>query len=261
MTMTDAVLTAIDAGIGTLTLNRQDRLNAWDTPMRDEVAHALRDFNADDAVRAIVITGAGEQAFCAGQDLAETMAFSSAEDGAAWFESWRDFYDSLRYLDKGCVAALNGVAAGSAFQFSMLCDVRVGHAGTRMGQPEIDAGIPSVLGPMLMLPRIGLSRTVELTLTGRMMEGDECHRIGLLHHVVDREDVVRVAREQALLLASKPPIAMRLNKRRLREVTQADFDEAFESGARIEAEAFAAGEPQEQMARFFDERAARKPAQ
>jgi enoyl-CoA hydratase/carnithine racemase len=256
--MSDSVRVSVDGGIGCITLNRPDRLNAWDTPMREEVAAALARFNADAGVRAIIITGAGDDAFSAGQDLAETMAFTSGADAERWFLSWRDFYNALRDLDKGCVAALNGVAAGSAFQFSLLTDVRVGHPGTRMGQPEINSGIPSVLGPMLMLSRIGLSRTIELTLTGRMMDGEECHRVGLIHHLVPREQVMSTAREVAESLASKPPIAMRLNKRRFKEVTQPDFDEAFEKGAAIEAEAFAAGEPQAEMQRFFDERAARK---
>ena len=256
--MSNSVLVDVNEGIGTVTLNRPDRLNAWDTPMRNEVAAALTGFNADPEVRAIVLTGAGEQAFSAGQDLAETMAFESAQDGARWFHSWRDFYDCLRNLDKGCVAALNGVTAGSAFQFSMLTDIRVGHPGVRMGQPEINSGIPSVLGPMLMLSRIGLSRTIELTLTGRMMEAEECHQIGLIHHLVPRDQVMTRAREMAQLLASKPPIAMRLTKRRFREVTQPAFDDAFERGAAIEAEAFAAGEPQAEMERFFAERGGRK---
>ena len=155
--MADSVLVSIEYGIATLTLNRPDRLNAWHTPMREAVAGALGELNRDSSVGAIIITGAGELAFSAGQDLAETMAFESGEAGREWFLTWRAFYDSLRNLDKGCVAALNGVAAGSAFQFAMLTDVRVGHAGIRMGQPDIDSGIPSVLGPLLMLPRLGLS--------------------------------------------------------------------------------------------------------
>ena len=212
--MADSVLVFIEDGIATLTLNRPERLNAWHTPMRMAVADALDGLNRDPSVGAIILTGAGKRAFSAGQDLAETMAFDSGETAREWFLSWRAFYDSLRNLDKGCVAALNGVAAGSAFQFAMLTDVRVGHPGTRMGQPEIESGIPSVLGPMLMLPRLGLSRTVELTLTGRMMSGEECHRIGLIHHLVDPERVMSKAREVAAALASKPPIAMRLNKRR-----------------------------------------------
>ena len=81
---------------------------------------------------------------------------SRGNEGANWFQSWRDFYNSIRNLDKPCLAALNGVAAGSAFQAAMLTDVRVGHPGVRMGQAEINSGIPSVTGPMLMLPRIGL---------------------------------------------------------------------------------------------------------
>ena len=256
--MNDSVRVSIDDGIGTITLNRPDRLNAWDTPMRNKVADALNEFNHDQAVRSIILTGVGDSAFSAGQDLSETMAFTSGDDAIRWFNSWRDFYDSLRNLEKGCVAALNGVAAGSAFQFCMLADVRVGHAGTRMGQPEINSGIPSVLGPMLMLSRIGLSRTIELTLTGRMMEGEECHHIGLIHYLVDQSQVMSKARELAQLLASKPPVAMRLNKRRFKEVTQPAFDEAFEQGAAIEAEAFAAGEPQAEMEKFFEVRAARK---
>ena len=252
--MSDSLLTDVHDGVATITLNRPVKLNAWDTPMRMALGEVLSQMNADDAVRAIIITGAGDRAFSAGQDLSETMAFNSGEQATEWFLSWRGFYDSVRMLDKGFVAALNGVAAGSAFQFAMLADVRVGHAGSNMGQPEINSGIPSVLGPMLMQSRLGLSRTMELTLTGRMMDGIESHQVGLIHYLVEPAQVMDKAREIARLLAAKPPMAMRLNKRRFRQVSQPDFDEAFEQGAAIEAEAFAAGEPQASMQAFFDER-------
>ena len=109
----------------------------------------------------------------------------------AWHAAMRSevMYGAIRELDEPIVAALNGVAAGSAFQVALLCDVRVGHSESRMGQAEINAGIPSTLGPWLMQMSLGLSRTVELTLTGRMMDGDECYRIGLLHHLVPNEGV------------------------------------------------------------------------
>tara|TARA_B100000029_G_scaffold506861_1_gene590397 strand:+ start:312 stop:1076 length:765 start_codon:yes stop_codon:yes gene_type:complete len=252
--MTNPVIVSVEGGIGVITLNRPEKLNAWDTPMRNLVAEALTEFNVDDSVRAVIITGSGDLAFCAGQDLAETQSFESGEDGREWFLSWRGFYDSIRRLDKGCVAALNGVAAGSAFQFALLADVRVGHAGVRMGQPEINSGIPSVLGPMLMMSPLGHSRTVELTLTGRMMEASECHQLGLLHHLVSATEVMSKAREVADVLASKPPIAMRLTKQRFYQVTQPAFDEAFEAGQRIEAEAFDSGEPQHSMDEFFSKR-------
>jgi enoyl-CoA hydratase len=257
--MTDTVLTDISEGIGTITLNKPEKLNAWDGPMRMAVKDVLAEWNGRDDVRAIVVTGSGDKAFSAGQDLDETEKFSSGKEGGDWFRSWRDFYDTLRGLDKPSVAALNGVAAGSAFQFAMLHDVRVGFPGSRMGQPEINSGIPSVLGPMLMYLRIGLSRTVELTLAGRMMEAEEAHHIGLIHYLVPSQDeVMPKAREVAALLASKPPIAMRLTKRRFREMTQDAYEEAFANGAVIQEEAYASGEPQAAMRAFFEERAKRR---
>ena len=260
--MTDkSFIIDIADGIATLTLNKPWKLNAWDTPMRAEITAVLHEWNRDGRVRAVILTGAGERAFCAGQDLEETEKFQSGHDGANWFQSWRDFYNSIRDLDKPCLAALNGVAAGSAFQAAMLTDVRVGHPGVRMGQAEINSGIPSVTGPMLMLPRIGLSRTVELTLTGRMMDAEECRAIGLIHYLVERPDqVMGKTRELAEMMAAKPAIAMRLTKARLRQVTQAAFDEAFANGGAYQAEAFASGEPQAAMRVFFAERAQRRKA-
>jgi enoyl-CoA hydratase/carnithine racemase len=256
-----AVLTDISGGIATVTLNKPWKLNAWDGPMRAQIAEVLRSWNTDSRVRAVVMTGAGERAFSAGQDLDETEKFQSGNDGADWFQSWRDFYNSIRDLDKPCLAALNGVAAGSAFQAAMLTDVRVGHPGVRMGQAEINAGIPSVTGPMLMLPRIGLSRTVELTLTGRMMDAEECRAIGLIHYLVERPDqVLGKTCEVAEMMAAKPAMAMRLTKARFRQVTQPAFDEAFANGGAYQAEAFASGEPQAAMRAFFAVRAQRRRA-
>src|SRR6478672_11169146 len=220
------ILTDIIGSIGTITLNKPWKLNAWDTPMRAEITAQLNDWNRDPAVRAVIMTGAGERAFCAGQDLEETEKFQSGHEGANWFQSWQDFYNAIRGLDKPCLAALNGVAAGSAFQAVMLTDAR-----------------------------IGLARTMELTLTGRMMEAEEAHLIGLINYLVQRpEDVMPKAREVAELMASKPVMAFRLNKQRFRQVTQEAFDEAFRNGGKIQAEAYASGEPQETMRRFFIER-------
>ena len=259
--MSNAILTDIADGLATITLNKPHKLNAWDTPMRALVTETLRAWNKDTKVRAVIWTGAGDRAFSAGQDLDETEKFQSGNDGAKWFQSWRDFYNSIRDLDKPFLTALNGVAAGSAYQAVLLTDMRVGHAGSRMGQPEINSGIPSVTGPMLMLPRIGLARTIELTLSGRMMEAAEAQAIGLIQHMVDKPaDVMAKTREIAKELAAKPPIAMRLNKQRFRQITQEAFDEAFKNGGPYQAEAFASGEPQEAMRTFFAIRAERRKA-
>lgn len=248
--------------VAVITLNRPEKLNAWHKPMRDELRQAFIDANNDPAVGAVIVTGSGDRAFSAGQDLEETKQFMGGAQGGAqgseWLDSWRVFYTTMREVDKPMIAALNGVAAGSAFQVTLLCDIRVGHAGVRMGQPEINSGIPSVMGPWMMNHRLGLSRTVELTLTGRMMNADECHRIGILHYLVPQDQVMPKALEIARHLASKPRIAMKLNKQRFRELTQPSFDDACKSGKRIQGEAYASGEPQRYMAKFFEDRAKKR---
>jgi enoyl-CoA hydratase len=244
--------------IAVITLNRPHCLNAWHTPMRLEVTERLKECNGDSAVRAVIMTGAGDRAFSAGQDLHETKAIQGGEGGVAWAASWPPLYDALRGMEKPVVAALNGLAAGSAFQWAMMCDVRVGHKGVTMGQPEINAGIASTLGPWLMIERIGWSRMVELTLSGRMMEADECHHIGLIHSLVPRSDVMTKSLQVAAHLASKPPIAMKLNKQHFRALSEPAYRLGVEAGRRIQREAYASGEPQAFMEKFFAERERRK---
>ncbi|MGM0561116.1 MAG: enoyl-CoA hydratase/isomerase family protein [Pseudomonadota bacterium] len=243
--------------VGIITLNRPDVLNAWHSPMRRELAAALEAMNADEEVRAVIMTGAGERAFSAGQDLNETKSFDT-ERAREWVEEWRALYSAIRGMTKPLIAALNGVAAGSAFQVALQCDIRVGHAGSKMGQPEINSGIASTLGPWLMKEMLGLSRTIELTLTGRMMDGEECHHIGLIHHLVAADQVHAKAMEVAGELAEKPPVAMALNKRRFAEMTQPGFEDALAAGSRNQKEAYASGEPQRMMEAFFAEREKRK---
>ena len=255
--MYEFLLFETDGGVGTITLNRPAVMNAWHSPMRKELAAALNAMDANDDVRAIILTGAGDRAFSAGQDLNETKTFDKSRAGE-WVEEWRALYSAIRGLSKPLIGGLNGVAAGSAFQVALQCDIRVGHAGSSMGQPEINSGIASTLGPWLMQQMLGLSRTIELTLTGRMMGGEECHRIGLIHHLVAPEAVRGKAQEVARELAAKPPIAMRLNKRWFEEMTQRGFEDALAAGSRNQQEAYASGEPQRMMEQFFAERAQRK---
>jgi enoyl-CoA hydratase/carnithine racemase len=251
--MTGFILLSVSEGIGTITLNRPERLNAWNAPMREEIVAALGRFDADPKVRALIMTGAGDRAFCAGQDLEEAHGFDEAR-AEVWIREWERFYAALRRLTKPLVMALNGVAAGSAFQVALLGDVRVGHPGIRMGQPEIDAGIASVTGPWIMREMLGMSRTVELTLTARLMEAEECRTIGLLHHVVPAGQVLAKAREIAVALGAKPPVAMRLDKQRFREMTEAGFRDTIEAAIRIHRESYASGEPARMMEAFFRKR-------
>jgi enoyl-CoA hydratase len=252
--MSEEILLSNHGRVAVITLNRPERLNAWTTPMREQIIAALEQFDDDDGVAAIVMTGAGDRAFSAGQDLSEAHDFDG-ERAVAWVKEWQRYYTVLRSLKKPLVMALNGTAAGSAFQVALLGDIRVGHAGVRMGQPEINAGIASTTGPWIMSEMLGMSRTIELTLTGRLMDADECHRIGLIHYIVPADQVFKRALEIASDLAAKPPVAMRLDKQRFREMTEPGFRDAIESGVRIQREAYDSGEPARMMEAFFRARA------
>jgi enoyl-CoA hydratase len=255
--MSGFVLTERRGAVSIVTLNRPEVFNAWHRPMREELMKALAASEAEKDVRAIVLTGAGDAAFSAGQDLNETMVFD-ADRAVEWIVEWENLYDLIRSLSKPLIAALNGVAAGSAFQVALLCDFRIAHAGVRMGQPEINSGIASTTGPWIMREMLGIARTIDLTLTGRMMDAEECREIGLVNRVVPQGEVLAASLALAQELATKPPVAMRLNKQRFREMTEAGFRDCLEAGMRIQREAFATGEPARMMEEFFAARRAKQ---
>ncbi|MCC0016913.1 MAG: enoyl-CoA hydratase/isomerase family protein [Rhodobiaceae bacterium] len=246
----DTILATTSEGILTVTLNRPERLNAWNTAMRKRLIEVLDDAGRNDAIRAVVITGAGGRAFCAGQDLNEATGFD-ADRAEIWIDEFADLYRAVRALEKPVVAAINGVAAGSAFQFALLTDIRIGHLDVRMGQPEINSGIASITGPWIMKEVLGLSRTIELTLTGRLLDAEEALRLGVLHHVVPRDIVMDKAQEIARELAAKPQTAMRLIKRRFFEVLEPGLRDAVAAAKRHHRESFTSGEPQKTTTDFL----------
>lgn len=258
--MRDSVLTETRGRVGIITLNRPSILNAWNSPMRDRLVDTLGEMESNATVRAIILTGAGDRAFGAGQDLNETRTFDP-DRAELWIGEWERLYDRIRSLSKPIIAALNGLAAGSAFQVALLCDFRIGHDGVTMGQPEINAGIASTTGPWIMREIIGLARTVDLTLSGRMMNAEECFRIGVINRIVPRDQVLSSSLALGEELADKPPVAMRLNRARFREVTEAGFRDCLAAGVRNQREAYATGEPARMMQAFLEKRAERKHCQ
>ncbi|MFI2410501.1 enoyl-CoA hydratase/isomerase family protein [Streptomyces sp. NPDC018947] len=241
-----------DAHVAEVTLNRPEKLNAWTGEMRGLLVAALEGAAADDTCRGVVLTGAG-RAFCAGQDLAETAAIDPDDHAAAeaWIDDFGRLFRAVRALDKPVVAAVNGVAAGSGFQFALLADLRIGHAGVRMGQPEVLSGIPSITGIWAMRGILGRAKTAEFALTGRLVDGVEAQRLGLLSRLVDEDRVKAEALAEAARLAALPPGAVALTKGRLRELDDAGLDEAIEAAKKVHTAAYATGEPQQEMARFL----------
>lgn len=245
------VTTEVVDGVAVVTLNRPRSLNAWTMAMQREVAALVRELGSDQNVAGIVLTGAGDRAFCAGQDLHETAEFTP-ERVDDWLDGFADVYDAVLSAPKPVIAALNGTAAGSGYQLALVCDIRIAHPDVRIGQPEVTSGIPSVSGMFLTWQSLGHSRTVELMLSGRLMDAAEAHEIGLVHEVVPRSELRERAALTAVRLANQPALAFTLTKQRIRDILWPGLVDSLQAAREIDRKAWASGEPQATARRFFD---------
>jgi len=167
-------------------------------------------------------------------------------------------YAAVRDLDKPCIVAFNGVAAGAGFQIALCADLRIGYPEMKLGQPEIKAGLASIVGSYLMTMHLGLSKNIELSLTGELISGQVAHEIGILNHLVPRAEVMNKSLALAADMSKLGPTAMRLTKQRFRKLTQPGFDAVLEDAKIAQKEAYASGEPQEAIRKFLDARKSRK---
>ncbi len=252
VTTLDTILVEDIGANRVVTLNRPERLNAVSRELARDVVTSLAAANVDDKVQAIVLTGSG-RAFSAGADLRQASGLSVA-DIEPWFRDVAGCYRQILLTDKPVVAALNGTAAGAGFQIALVSDWRVGHAETRMAQPEINAGLPSIMGSYLMTFHVPWSLNQELSYSGRAMEAEECRRLGLLNELVESADVLPRALARAGELAGKARVAFRATKARFRELVLRGFDEAYLAVVRGMEASYASGEPQKIMGRFLAER-------
>jgi len=251
--MSQNLLVHIDDNVAVVTLNRPANLNAVNQSLRSALITTLDELNQDPAIGAIVLTGAGERAFCAGQDLEEAAAIDWRQI-APWLTAQRAMYQAVRDLDKPCVVALNGVTAGAGLQLALCADWRIALPEILIGQPEVKAGLASIVGSYLMTLHIGLTHNTQLSLSGDLISGQRAYDIGLITEL-HADDVRASALARAKELAKRPATAVRLSKQRFRALTQAGFDEACTAGIRAQLECYASGEPQTTMSAFLDARA------
>jgi enoyl-CoA hydratase/carnithine racemase len=178
-------------------------------------------------------------------------------DIRAWGDEMRAMYQSVRALSKPCVAAFNGIAAGAGMQIGLCADLRIAHADARIGQPEVRAGLGSVVGSYLLSLYVGHGANRELSLTGALVDGWRAYEIGLVNRVVPEAELLAAAFAAADELRQIPGQAFRLTKQRFCAVTQAGFDDAAAAGMRAFFEAYATGEPQRIMRAFIAARGKR----
>jgi len=237
-------------GVLLVTLDNPEALNAWTMAMQQQLVETMARAVSDPEVGAVVLTGAGDRAFCAGQHLRETTRMTGADvDG--WLGGLRAAYRAVLGCDKPTVAAINGVAAGSGYQLALLCDLRISHAAAWIGQPEVNSGIPSITGAYLTRQIAGHGLTTEMMLTGRLLSGTEAAAGSLVHQLVEPSDVVPTALERAAELAGKPTVAFTLTKRSLRAAVEPGLWAAFDAAAVVDREAWDSGQPQAVMDQFL----------
>jgi enoyl-CoA hydratase len=205
----ETLLVERDGAVAVVTINRPKVLNALNTQTIDELERVMRELQGDDAVRALVLTGAGEKSFVAGADINELAVLSPAQ-GQRHGRRGQAVFDLIEHLGKPSVAAINGFALGGGCELAMACTIRLAADNARLGQPEINLGIiPGYAGSQRLPRLVGKGRALEILLTGDMVSAARAYEIGLVNRVVPAAELLPEAKKLATTLASKAPLATR----------------------------------------------------
>jgi len=248
------VLTQVAGRVATLTINRPEKRNALDAPTRTAIVAALDALERDPAVRAVIVTGAGDKAFIAGADIAEFEGRAPVEQFRVMSE-W-SVYQAADRFPKPIIAAVNGFCLGGGCEFAMACDIRIAADSARFGQPEINLGIIPGGGGTQRLPRlVGLGNAFRLLYTGDLIDAAEALRIGLVDDVVPAAELMARARALADKIATKSPVALSLMKEAVRASVRAPLEEGLRQEITLFGLAFSSDDKREGVAAFLSKRA------
>lgn len=243
-------------GVRTLTLNRPDKLNAWNAPMRRELRAAIEDAAGDPSLRVLVLTGAG-RAFSAGEDVAgmDELTKIGTRGFRASARTVHDVFDSIEAMEVPVIAAIDGVAAGGGFELALSCDFRVLSERARFVMPEARVGlIPGSGGCSRLVRHVGLGHAKELVMLGAGLPAARALELGLATEVVGEGKALDVARTMADRLCAVAPLAVGMAKLVLNTCTDVDA----ETGRRLErlgqSVLKTTGDHREGAAAFMDKR-------
>lgn len=230
-------------------------VNALNRQTMQELDQALDALGGDEAVKVIILTGAGSLAFVAGADVKEMGELRSAQEAQQVAALGQQVLLKLQRLSKPVIAAINGVCLGGGLELAMACHLRISGDRVRFGQPEMNLGIiPGWGGTQRLTRLIGRAKATEWILTGDLVMAQEAHRLGLVNQVVPQDQVLKVARDVARKIAAKGRVA-------IREALQAidrGLERSLEEGLANEAEAFgrvaATEDSQEGIRAFLEKR-------
>jgi enoyl-CoA hydratase/carnithine racemase len=244
--------------IATVILNRPEKLNAWTPVMGKELVEAFRSADRDSGVRVVVLTGAGERAFCAGADMdffASQISSGGGMKRGGGPSRAEEFPLLMRGLSKPTIAVINGYALGVGATMTLLCDLRVAAEEAKLGFVFGRMGVMAELGSTFLLPRIvGTARAAELMLTGKVFSADELGRLGVVNHVVPRARLSATVLGLAEEMKRCAPLSLRLTRQALYQ----GMENTFEAQLRFEAYAldslYRSADHAEAVAAFRDKR-------
>ncbi|MBI4421471.1 MAG: enoyl-CoA hydratase [Gemmatimonadetes bacterium] len=257
--MTDftSVLTRRDGTVGTVVLNRPDKLNAFDGVMRRELVAAFRQVADDPAVRVVILTGAG-RAFCAGADISYMQSLLERRDWDAateLVEAGRKVVTAIRDTPKPVIAAVNGPAAGGGANLALACDLRIASDRAAIGQTFNQIGLCPDWGGTYFLPRlVGPAKALELFLSGEVIDAAEAYRIGLFNRVVPHDRLEPEVSLVAAQLAAKAPLAVALAKRAVYSSDANSLDQMLDLELANQVQCFQSEDAAEGLRAFLEKR-------
>jgi len=223
----------VEGAVGIITIDRPRALNALNSEVLDDL-NAVLDGVDLEAVRALVLTGAGEKSFVAGADIGE-MSTLTKEEGEAFGKKGNDIFRRIETFPIPVIAAVNGFALGGGNEIAMSCDIRICSDNALFGQPEVGLGITPGFGGTQRLARlVGAGMAKQMIYTARNIDANEAFRIGLVNAVYPQEELMAAAEKMAAGIAKQAPIAVRNCKKAINEGLQVSIDE----GVAIEEKLF-----------------------
>ena len=247
------ILTEKKDFVCTLTINRPESLNALNTDVLKALEKAVDDADGDEAVRVVVITGAG-RAFVAGADI-EEMADLGMGEGRAFGKTGQRLFRRIEKMEKPTIASVNGFALGGGCELALSCDMRIASDQAVFGQPEVGLGItPGFSGTQRLPRRIGTAKAKEMIFTGRMIDAYEADRIGLINKIAEPGKLMDEAKALAESCIKNAPVALRYAKACIDRGMQTDIDTGISIENELFAMCFATEDQKEGMKAFLEKR-------
>jgi len=248
------ILFQVAEGVATITFNRPKVLNAMNSEVMAELAHALKVCDSDDAVKALILTGSGEKAFVAGADISQMQNNTPAEV-TKFMELGQETLRFMETMGKPSIAAVNGFALGGGTEIALACDMRFAAENARFGQPEILIGILPGWGGTQRLPRlVGTGIAKELILGGGQIDAKRAYEIGLVNKVVPLANLMEEARKMAAKFAALPGFALKMAKNSINYGFDMSLDNAIKLEICSVAQCFSTQDQKEGMKAFLEKR-------